>query len=147
MKKALRFTFIAFLAAFVMGCTSTKEGYYKEPHDFSRYANLSEAIRSVGGNVTGGNTMAGVNNAKVRLRGQASIVLQTQPLYVLNNIPVGNDYNIANNLVHPANIESIRILPGTSASILYGEPANHGAILIRTKDNNKGNGLKKASLN
>ena len=134
MKKALRFTLIAFLAAFVMGCASTKDDYNRMQHDFSRYANLGEAIRSVGGTVTGGNTLAGTNQAVVSMRGQASLVLVTQPLYVVNTVPIGNDYNIANNLVHPANIVSIQVMRGSSASIVYGEPANHGAIIIKTKD-------------
>ncbi len=132
--KALRFTLLACLAAFVMGCTSTKDDYYNNQQDFSRFANLGEAIRSVGGQVTGGNTMAGKNNAQVAMRGQASINLNTQPLYVVNNVPIGNEYNIANNLIHPANITSIRVIRGSNASTIYGEDANHGAIIIRTKD-------------
>ena len=116
------------------GCAGA-EGVSRQQHDFSRYANLGEAIRSVGGvQVIGGNTMAGVNQAVINMRGQASIVLHTQPMYVIDNVPVGNDYNIANNLVHPSNIVSIQIVRGTNASVIWGEDANHGAILIRTKD-------------
>ena len=134
MKHLLKMTLVTALFVFMAGCAGT-EGVNQQRHDFSRYANLGEAIRSVGGiQVIGGNTMAGVNQAVVNMRGQASIVLHTQPMYVIDNIPVGNDYNIANNLVHPSNIVSIQIVRGTNASIIWGEDANHGAILIRTKD-------------
>lgn len=133
MKTFLKCTLIATLFFIIASCTSTKEGYNSQ-RDFSRFANLGEAIRSVGGmQVTGGNTMAGFNDAVVNMRGQASLVLNTQPLYVVDNVPVGNNYNVANNLVHPSNIVSIRVVRGTSASTIYGEDANHGAIIIRTK--------------
>lgn len=128
MKSALLLGVLCVIAS----CSSTSEGY-NNSHDFSRYANLGEAIRSVGGQVTGGNTLAGVNQAVVNTRGQASLVLNTQPLYVVDNVPIGNDYNTANNLVHPASIVSIRVVRGTNASVIYGEDANHGAIIIRTK--------------
>ena len=134
MKQLTKLALALGLFVFTVGCAST-EGVNKQAHDFSRYANLGEAIRSVGGiQVIGGNTLAGVNQAVINMRGQASIVLTTQPMYVIDNVPVGNDYNFANNLVHPSNIVSIQILRGTNASIIYGEDANHGAILIRTKD-------------
>ena len=133
MKRIVLPAFIACLVVFATSCTSTDE-YYAKQKDFSRFANLGEAIRSVGGFVTGGNTMAGFNDAVVQMRGQSSIVLNTQPLYVVDNVPIGNDYNIANNLIHPANIVSIQLIKGSSASTLYGEDANQGAIIIRTKD-------------
>jgi len=133
MRKIILPVFIACLTLFAVSCTSTDE-YYAKQHDFSRYANLGEAIRSVGGMVTGGNTMAGFNDAAVQMRGAASLSLNTQPLFVVNNVPIGNDYNIANNLVHPSNIVSIQLVKGASASTLYGEEANQGAVIIRTRE-------------
>lgn len=140
MKKSIKSALLVSLLLFTFGCASTNEGYSKKVHDFSKYANLGEAIRSVGGvQVTGGNTMAGFNDAVINLRGQSSLVLGTQPLYVVNNVPIGTSYNTANNLVHPANIVSIRVVRGMGASAIYGEDANNGAIIIVTNDYKPGN--------
>ena len=129
--KSLLLCSILYLAA---SCAGTDE-FNRAQQDFSQYANLAEAIRSVGGvQVTGGNTLAGANQAIISLRGQSSISLNTQPLYVVDNIPIGTDYNNANTLVHPSNILSIRVIRGTTGSAIYGEAANSGVIVIRTKD-------------
>lgn len=133
MNTAIKTSLFCFVFCMAVSCASTDD-YNRKTHDFTQYATLAEAIRSVGGLVTGGNTLAGVNQAVVAVRGQSSIVLNTQPLYVVNNVPIGNDYNNANTLVHPSNIVSIRIIKGTTASAIYGEDANSGVILIRTKD-------------
>lgn len=134
MKTYLKTTLLFAALCLVASCASTDD-YNKKVKDFSQYSNLAEAIRSVGGvQVTGGNTMAGVNQAVITLRGQSSLFLDTQPLYVVDNVPIGNNYNVANNLVHPTNIVSIRIIRGTTGSAIYGEDANSGVIIIRTKD-------------
>lgn len=134
MKASFKISLLCFIFCLVSSCAGTDE-YNRKARDFSQYANLAEAIRSVGGvQVTGGNTMAGVNQAVITLRGQSSLFLDTQPLYVVDNVPIGNNYNVANNLVHPTNIVSIRIIRGTSGSAIYGEDANSGVIIIRTND-------------
>lgn len=134
MKTTLKTTLLCSIIYLVASCASTDD-YSKKPQDFSQYATLAEAIRSVGGiQVTGGNTLAGVNQAIVSLRGQSSITLNTQPLYVVDNVPIGNNYNNANTLVHPSNIVSIRVVKGTAGSAIYGEDANSGVIFIVTKD-------------
>lgn len=133
MNTAIKNSLLCLAFCLAVSCAGTDD-FNRKAKDFSQYATLAEAIRSVGGQVTGGNTMAGVNQAVVSLRGQSSIVLNTQPLYVVDNVPIGNDYNNANNLVHPSNIVSIRIIRGTSGSAIYGEDANSGVILIRTRD-------------
>lgn len=134
-------------ALLLIGCLfscAQGENYTRNQRDFSTYTNLGEAIRSVGGvQVIGGNTMAGFNDAAIALRGQGSLVLNTQPLYVIDNVPIGNDYNYANSVVHPTNIASIRIVRGTSASAIFGEEGNHGAIIIRTKNYKDKDRMKK----
>ncbi len=134
MKSSVKTSLLCIVLFMVASCAGTDD-YNRKARDFSQYSNLAEAIRSVGGvQVTGGNTMAGVNQAVISLRGQSSLFLDTQPLYVVDNVPIGNNYNVANNLVHPTNIVSIRVIRGTTGSTIYGEDANSGVIIIRTRD-------------
>jgi hypothetical protein len=99
--------------------------------DFSNYQYLSQVLNSLGGLQVEGRHP----NVKVYMRGQGSVMLNTQPLYVIDGIPLGNDYGRAANAVNVQNIASVSVLSGTQATIRYGDLANHGAILIRSKTN------------
>ena len=128
MKTFVKTLCILSLAVFMFACAGT-EGTTTKPRDFSNYTNLAAALRSIGGLQVSGTG----DNIIVTLRGLASINLNTQPLYVVNNIPVGNAYSHANSMVNPADITSIRVLRGAQATTVYGEDGNHGVILIKTK--------------
>lgn len=77
---------------------------------------------------------------RVRVRGVASISGDTQPLYVVDGIPV-----LADNLsstsaatnpiadINPNDIESISVLKDAAASAIYGSRASNGVVLVTTK--------------
>ncbi|OJJ15997.1 hypothetical protein BKI52_35075 [marine bacterium AO1-C] len=78
----------------------------------------------------------------VRVRGTASLNASSQPLYVLDGIPVasgetglgfgGSGTNPLKNL-NPSEIESIEVLKDASAASIYGSRGSNGVILITTK--------------
>ena len=73
---------------------------------------------------------SGVDGAsKVILRGNRSIAGSSQPLYVVDGVPLGGDISD----LSPDDIESISVLRGSNASALYGARASNGAIIITTK--------------
>lgn len=77
---------------------------------------------------------------RVRVRGVSSISGSSQPLYVVDGVPI-----VADNLsstsaatnpiadINPNDIESISILKDASASAIYGSRATNGVVLITTK--------------
>ena len=82
----------------------------------------------------------------IQIRGINSITGRTQPLIVMDGVPIhdgdfnnGNYWNDqrlrGNGLVdlNPDDIESITVLKGASAAALYGSEATNGVILITTK--------------
>ena len=75
----------------------------------------------------------------VRVRGVSSITSGTEPLYVVDGIPVqtGNAAYIGNTNaladVNPADIQSIDVLKDAAAAALYGSRAANGVVLITTK--------------
>ncbi len=91
---------------------------------------------------------------KIRIRGNASISANQEPLYVLNGVPIGAPANISVNQLYsgdPASllssviaglnandIEDIFILKDGSATALYGTRAANGIISITTKKGAKG---------
>lgn len=73
-------------------------------------------------------------SARVVLRGNRSISGDSQPLYVVDGVPISG--TISN--MSPDNIESINVLKGPNAAALYGSAAQDGAIVIETKKGREG---------
>ena len=76
----------------------------------------------------------------VRIRGNSSISASSQPLYVVDGIPItstdqstyGGEMNPLTDL-NPNDIESIEVLKDASAGAIYGSRAANGVVLITTK--------------
>src|SRR4029078_32957 len=90
-----------------------------------------------------GGSLGGV---AVQIRGINSLTLRTQPLIVLDGVPIHDgDFNNGNYWgdqrlrgngltdINPENIESITVLKGASAAALYGSEATNGVMVITTK--------------
>ncbi|MFZ4559810.1 MAG: SusC/RagA family TonB-linked outer membrane protein [Saprospiraceae bacterium] len=82
--------------------------------------------------------------AYIQIRGISSITRNSQPLIVLDGVPISNDTrgNSSSsgvsqesrlNDINPNDIENISVLKGASAAALYGTQALGGVILITTK--------------
>lgn len=57
-----------------------------------------------------------------------------EPMFVLNGNPIGYSYNQAFQMVDGKEIESVKVLKSTVATVQYGERAANGAIVIYTKN-------------
>jgi TonB-linked SusC/RagA family outer membrane protein len=102
--------------------------------------------RAAGVQVTTSNGMAG-SSINVKVRGTNSISAGSQPLYVIDGIPVTNGDFSANNTgsgfnalsdLNPNDIESIQILKDAAAASIYGSRGANGVVLITTKKGNAG---------
>lgn len=86
----------------------------------------------------------------VRMRGTGSIQGSTEPLYVIDGVVISNATTNVTNLnvnagslseigtnrmadINPNDIEKIDVIPGASASAIYGSRASNGVVLITTK--------------
>ncbi|GAA4268983.1 SusC/RagA family TonB-linked outer membrane protein [Hyunsoonleella aestuarii] len=101
-------------------------------------------------NGTSGDPGAGSN---IQIRGVSSLSGSSQPLIVVDGIPLNND-NLAGdgdsdqsagvsqqsrlNDINPDDIESFQVFKGASAGALYGSKALNGVIVITTKKGKKG---------
>ena len=77
------------------------------------------------------------------IRGNSSLSLNSQPLYVVDGVPL-NENNIGGSrnpldFLNPNDIESMTILKDASATAIYGSRAANGVVLVTTK---KGKGKK-----
>ncbi|WP_343690238.1 SusC/RagA family TonB-linked outer membrane protein [Chitinophaga sp.] len=104
-------------------------------------------------NAAPGGASSGVS---IQVRGVTSVSNNTQPLYVVDGIPIRNmadptrkDFNTTNNRIdgngaldiNPEDIETLTVLKGASASALYGSEATNGVVVITTKKGSKSRGL------
>ena len=72
---------------------------------------------------------------KIRVRGIGSINASSDPLYVIDGYPAGNNISI-----NPEDIETIDILKDAASAAIYGSRASGGVVLITTKRGQDGKG-------
>lgn len=102
--------------------------------------------KAAGVQVITGSGMAG-SASLIRVRGVASLSASGDPLYVVDGIPITQDYFLNGNsggfnnnplsTINPNDIEDIQILKDAAATSIYGSRGANGVILITTKRANK----------
>jgi TonB-dependent SusC/RagA subfamily outer membrane receptor len=94
----------------------------------SRYAGYNTIYEMIRGEVPG----VSVSGTKIMIRSATSVTGSTEPLFVVDGVPVNTVDNI-----HPRMVRSIEVLKGSAASI-YGTRGSNGVILINLlKGNDK----------
>ena len=86
----------------------------------SRYASYNSIYDVLRGEVPG----VQVTGNSIRIQGASSLTLSTEPLFVVDGVPVNSVDGI-----QPIMVKSIQVLKGSSASI-YGSRGANGVILI-----------------
>ncbi len=82
----------------------------------------------------------------VRVRGTASLLGETRPLFVIDGVPMNNSTAVSaggqrNSTladINPNDIESMEILKDAAATAIYGARGSNGVILITTKRGKEG---------
>jgi TonB-linked SusC/RagA family outer membrane protein len=110
----------------------------------SAISNMGDLLTSRAAGVTVfGGTQTGAGT-RVRIRGQSSLSLSNNPIYVIDGVriegttgsstvSVGGTEPSRIGDINPEEIESIEVVRGPSASTLYGTDAANGVIVITTK--------------
>lgn len=106
-------------------------------------------------NIPGISVVAGTSSqpgakTTLRVRGVASMNASTEPLYVLDEVPIPS-YDLSNftsmseaggmgfiETLNPADIESITVLKDAASASLYGAKGANGVVLITTKKGKEG---------
>jgi len=95
------------------------------------YTNALQSIQATvpGVNITQTQGAPGAS-PNVRIRGISSITAGTNPLYVIDGIPM-ESFDL--NSINPQDIKSLDILKDASASAIYGSRGANGVVLITTR--------------
>ncbi len=70
---------------------------------------------------------------QIRVRGAASINASSDPLYVVDGVPVDNLRGI-----NPTDVATIDVLKDAASAAIYGSRGNNGVVLVTTKRGKKG---------
>ena len=120
--------------------------------------NLDQSLQGRAAGVTAMTTSgAPGSSSSIRVRGQATINANAEPLYVIDGVIVqgggnsGSDFGLGDALgngkvstvsplstINPADIVSMEVLKDASATAIYGSQGSNGVILITTKRGKSG---------
>jgi len=117
----------------------------------SRTTNLVNAMsgKVAGVQVTSSNGAPG-SSSRIQIRGAHSIGSSSQPLFVVDGVPIDNgnygsttsiDYGNGAAAINPDDIASMSVLKGPAAAALYGSRGANGVILITTKSGKGAKGI------
>lgn len=111
--------------------------------------------RTPGLQVLNASGLAG-SSARINIRGNSSITGDTQPLWIVDGVPINTASNdisadFRDGQVSPSrfldldpnNIESMSVLRGLSATTTYGSQGRNGVILVTTKTGAKGKNVNR----
>ena len=100
--------------------------------------NPVDALRGkvAGVQLTNSSGAPGQTSPTIRIRGINSINAGTAPLYVIDGVPTGSNFDLNN--LNAQDIESMSVLKDAAASALYGARGANGVILITTKKGRQG---------
>ncbi|MDO6390306.1 SusC/RagA family TonB-linked outer membrane protein [Pontibacter sp. BT731] len=108
---------------------------------------VTDVTNALAGKVAGvqiSGTGGGLSSSNITIRGFSSITGSNQPLFVIDGVPIDNsggsnsvNAGVASSNraadINPDDIESMSVLKGAAATVLYGSRAASGVILITTK--------------
>ena len=72
---------------------------------------------------------------RVRVRGEASLTGDNEPLYVVDGMPVTSDVMSS---ISPSDIQSMDVLKDASAAAIYGSRGANGVVIVTTKRGKSG---------
>ncbi len=110
-----------------------------------------------GVNITANNGLSG-SGTNIIIRGFSSATQSNQPLFIVDGIPFDSGTNTQSNFldgntessrfldIDPNAIESVSVLKGLSATVLYGNRGRNGVILITTKGSVTGDAPSKTEV-
>uniref|UniRef100_F4CDC8 TonB-dependent receptor plug n=1 Tax=Sphingobacterium sp. (strain 21) TaxID=743722 RepID=F4CDC8_SPHS2 len=103
-------------------------------HEKFQDRSFSNVAQSLAGQLAGVNISqsqgAPGQSPNIRIRGTSSITAGTNPLYVVDGMPIEN-FNLNN--INPQDIESVEVLKDASSAAIYGSRGANGVVLVTTK--------------
>lgn len=127
----LKYSLLLFLGLATFCSSSSKSinsnstGSTVENEEIGVYNSLGDYLRRVPG--------LQFTDGHYRIRGPQSLNNNTEPLYVLDGVIIGNSYSRASALIDPGQIARVNVLKSVNETSKYGMRGSNGVIEIFTK--------------
>jgi TonB-dependent SusC/RagA subfamily outer membrane receptor len=103
----------------------------REDIERMQYTRIEDLIRA---RVPGVQIVRNGNSLSIRMRGQNTILGNTEPLVVIDGVPLGQGTaGMALASISPSDVEQIDVLKDAGSTAIYGSRGSNGVILIRTR--------------
>lgn len=126
--------FLLFFASLFLGCGSSASVGINKPVTANQVEARNNAVIPLITQIRRLPGMALENGVPVFVKGNNSIQggARSEPLYVVDGIPVANSFRQIQDIVQPVDVASIKAVFGADASF-YGSRGASGVILITTR--------------
>ena len=114
--------------------TSSVASVSSEEIERSTAPTLAEMLRGRVAGLSVTETAGG--GLQVRIRGVSSIYGSSEPLFIVDGVPITTGSGVALSSINPRDVASIDVLKDAAATAIYGSRGANGVILIRTKRGN-----------
>ncbi|MCH5720236.1 SusC/RagA family TonB-linked outer membrane protein [Niabella hibiscisoli] len=116
-------------------------------YDQFKDRSFSNVVQSLTGTVPGVNISQSQGAPGVapviQIRGISSITAGTNPLFVVDGVPL-EDFNM--NMINPQDIQSVEILKDASSASIYGSRGANGVVMVTTKLGKPGKAIVSAGF-
>ncbi len=116
-------------------------------YDQFKDRSFSNVVQSLAGTVPGVNISQSQGAPGVapviQIRGISSITAGTNPLFVVDGVPL-EDFNM--NMINPQDIQSVEILKDASSASIYGSRGANGVVMVTTKLGKPGKAIVSAGF-
>lgn len=99
----------------------------------SKHYKISNALQN---SIPGVALQSTSGRKQIKIRGVASITNNKEPLYIVDGVPIKNQYNAIIQNLNKDNIEKINVYKSFKAKKIFGNSAKNGCIVITTKQGN-----------
>lgn len=110
-------------------CNTTKSSIVDAPNtsrELGYTLSLTDRLRNIAGVQVQGSGASAI----IKIRGNSSILADTEPLFVLNGQPFEGDFATFHSFVDVDSIKKIKVLKDSGDLALYGVRGANGVILV-----------------
>ena len=127
----IKVTFLLSLFLLITGCYTSKTSMSKNDSDQGfQYTSLAQILRAKANlKITGSG-----EDLTVVLRGERSLFYNNEPLFMLDDVIIGNTYRQASSGIDPSSIATAEIITPANAG-RFGSQGGNGVIVFRSKSN------------
>lgn len=125
----IKLTLLSLLSFLIIGCSTSKGSLSKKDSNPNiQYTSLVQLLRGKPNLKITGNG----DNLSVIIRGERSLLGNNEPIYMLDDVVIGNTYKEAASGIDPSDVARVEVITPPNAG-RFGARGGNGVIVFRSK--------------